>query len=243
MRALLPDPAPGPVEGLPALARLYADAPAEHVRGGMVLSADGATSAGGVSAPLSSPADKLAFRTLRAVCDAVLVGAGTARAEDYGPVSYGAEAAAWRADHGLSPTPPVVVVTNSGDLDPGARLFTGPTVVLTCEGAAPERRAALAQVADVLVCGGDRVDLAAALPVLRARGLGRLLCEGGPSLLGDLAAAGLLTELCPDARAGPGGSGSRAAQGGAARRAGAAAGVGARGGRCAAAAVRRRMSA
>jgi 5-amino-6-(5-phosphoribosylamino)uracil reductase len=51
-------------------------------------------------------------------------------------------------------------------------------------------------VADVIAVGDDAVDLRAALDALRARGLHRLLCEGGPSLFGSLLAAELVDELC-----------------------------------------------
>jgi riboflavin biosynthesis pyrimidine reductase len=51
-------------------------------------------------------------------------------------------------------------------------------------------------VADVVVAGDDAVDLVAAVATLRERGLVRVHCEGGPTLLADVAAAGLLDELC-----------------------------------------------
>ncbi|MDP9436994.1 MAG: dihydrofolate reductase family protein, partial [Actinomycetota bacterium] len=79
MLRLVPDPAP--VD----LLDLY-DAPAPYVRGGMVQSADGTASSAGSSRPLSPEPDREVFRVLRAVADVVVVGAGTARAEDYGPV-------------------------------------------------------------------------------------------------------------------------------------------------------------
>ena len=47
-----------------------------------------------------------------------------------------------------------------------------------------------------MVAGDAAVDLAAALDTLTERGLGRVLCEGGPSLLAAVAAAGRLDELC-----------------------------------------------
>ncbi len=174
------------------------DPPARSVRGGMVLSADGSATSGGSSLPLSTDADKQGFRTLRAVCDVVLVGAGTARAEDYGPVPLREPTRAWRRGHGRSERPPLALVSRSLGLDPAMRCFTGEvrSLVVTCAAAPADRRAALAEVADVVVAGEDRVDLEAALAQLAERGLGRVLCEGGPSLLGDLAAAGLLDELC-----------------------------------------------
>src|SRR5690606_711218 len=62
--------------------------------------------------------------------------------------------------------------------------------------AAPRhRRERAAERAEVLVAGEDLVDLAAAVRLLRERGLGRILCEGGPRLNAELAAAGLIDEL------------------------------------------------
>ena len=57
--------------------------------------------------------------------------------------------------------------------------------------------AAFAEVADVVETGvGERVDAAAAVAALRARGLTRILCEGGPHLFGALLAADVVDELC-----------------------------------------------
>ncbi|MGH8860700.1 MAG: dihydrofolate reductase family protein, partial [Jatrophihabitantaceae bacterium] len=68
-------------------------------------------------------------------------------------------------------------------------------------------RAAVAARADVLVCGDDDIDYAAVRHALAARGLTRVLCEGGPTILGRVLTSGELDELClsvsPSA-AGPG---------------------------------------
>jgi riboflavin biosynthesis pyrimidine reductase len=91
------------------------------------------------------------------------------------------------------------VVTRSADLDPHARLFTETSVrpiVLACEVSPPDRRERLSEVADVLVVGAEDVDIALALDALAERGLRRVICEGGPHLLGWLVAAGKLDELC-----------------------------------------------
>ena len=192
-RALLPDPA-RPVEDLEDW---YAAA-GPLVRAGFVQSCDGAVSVGGRSDPLSGPADKAVFRALRAVSDAVLVGAGTVRAEDYGPVRLGPAGLRWRAAAGRAEPPPLVVVTRSCALEPTARCFSGDvrTLVVTCGAAPSAAREGLAEVADVLVAGEDDVDLPAMLRALAGRGLAHVLCEGGPALLTDLLAAGLVDELC-----------------------------------------------
>ena len=183
-----------------SLEQAYDPGAGPSLRGGFVLSTDGAIAVEETSAGLSSPADKQVFRALRAVTDAVVVGAGTARREDYRPVQPSPTGALWRAERDLPPLPPLVIVTASAQLSPGARCFTageGPrTVVVTCASADPAQRAALAEVADVLVVGEDEVCLPSMVAALHGRGLTRLLCEGGPALLTDLLTAGLVDELC-----------------------------------------------
>lgn len=188
MRLLLPEPRALDDEDL---LDLYAPPERRWLRAGFVLSTDGGIAARGSSRPLQSPADLLAFTTLRAVSDAVVVGAGTARTEDYRPVRVRPAGRAWRAARGLPETPPLVLVSRSLDLDPAARCFDGPTVVVTCA-AAPGRD----RFPDVLVAGEHEVDLADAVGRLADRGLTRLHCEGGPQLLTAAVQASLVDELC-----------------------------------------------
>jgi riboflavin biosynthesis pyrimidine reductase len=149
----------------------------------MISTADGAIAVNGVSGPLGGPADKKVFAALRAAADVVLVAAGTARAEDYGPA---------RSRPDGSPGPRIAVVTRSGDLDPSARLFSGGSpIVITCAACPADRRATLEAVAEVVVVGDADVDLGAAVRALPA---GVVLCEGGPTLNGHLLAAGLVDE-------------------------------------------------
>jgi riboflavin-specific deaminase-like protein len=153
------------------------------LRAVMVCSVDGAvTGPDGRSGSISSTSDRVLFRHLRAQPDAVIVGAGTARAEDYGQPSEAR----------------LVVVSRSLSLDPQSRLFDGPgrVVVATSRSADWNAVERLAQVADVVRVGDDEVDLTELVGLLADQGLQRLQCEGGPALLGDIAAAGLLDELC-----------------------------------------------
>jgi riboflavin biosynthesis pyrimidine reductase len=181
------------------LARLY-DYPREHwLRANMVASADGAAFLDGRSGGLSSAADRRLFGLLRALADVVLVGAGTARTEKYKPARRRPELAPLRA--GRAATPPIALVSRGLDLDLAAPLFTqappdARTIVITCDASPVERRAVTAKVAHVIVAGDVAVDLGLALAFLRDRGLGRVLCEGGPMLLSHLAADGLANELC-----------------------------------------------
>lgn len=158
---------------------LYDD-PGPYLRADFVSSVDGAIAVEGRSEGLGSPADKASFRALRTTCDAVIVGAGTLRAENYGAVRFGAAAAAWRAEHGYAPQPPVVVVSRSGELGSG-RVLEGPVLLSAPQG--PE---------GVELLPTDPVEMVAAL---HERGLTRLLCEGGPALLTTLLRAGLVDEL------------------------------------------------
>jgi len=199
---LLTSPADGP---LPAavveVARLY-DSPPEAgrwLRANMVASTDGAASVGGRSGALSGPADRMIFTILRSLADLVLVGAGTAIAERYRPAQT---AGLWtRLRPPGAPPPAIAVVTGRLSIDPTSPLVTGaapgaPTIVITTTSAPADRREALAPHVRLIEAGRDHVDLPSAVAELTGRGYHRILCEGGPSLLGTLSAAGLLDELC-----------------------------------------------
>ena len=82
---MTPAPRIGAVGGITELEPFYAQAPA-GVRANMIFSADGAAAFGGRAGPLSCPADQQLLGILRGFADVVLVGAGTVRAENYGPV-------------------------------------------------------------------------------------------------------------------------------------------------------------
>ncbi|NNJ06553.1 pyrimidine reductase family protein [Streptomyces sp. PKU-MA01144] len=189
--------------GLDELADAYAypatDGP--WLRANMVSSLDGAAQHDGTSQPLSSDADMRIFGTLRALADAVVVGAETVRQEGYRPARARDAFAGRRAAAGQGPAPAVAVVSASLDLDFSLPLFTSPlvpTLVLTGAAASPERVAAAEKAgAEVLVAGdGMGVDPARAVEALAGRGLRRLLTEGGPRLLGQFVASGVLDELC-----------------------------------------------
>lgn len=165
------------------------------VRVNFVASIDGAATLDGRSDGLSSPADRLLFRLLRALADVVLVGAGTARIEKYGAVRFPAELRSWREAQGMPAAPPLAVVSASLDLDPASAMFTEAVarpIILTRDDAPADRRARLSEVADVLT--GDSAE--AWLRLLADRGLAHVLCEGGPRLFGTLLHEGLVDELC-----------------------------------------------
>jgi riboflavin biosynthesis pyrimidine reductase len=168
------------------------------VRANMVTSLDGSAVQEGRSGGLSGPADKEVFATLRGLCDVVLVGAGTARKEGYRAPRTKASYAGYRTGLGQRPAPALALVSHSLDLDAGSDLFTGDERTLVVTSAASDRAARdrLSEVADVVVAGEDAVDVRSAVEQLAEHGLPRVLCEGGPSLLADVVAAGMLDELC-----------------------------------------------
>jgi riboflavin-specific deaminase-like protein len=212
-------PEPADIDDVPALVASEAR-PAAAGRPwlliNMVASLDGAITIEERSGGLGGPADREVFFALRHVADVILVGAGTARAEDYGPPRASEAVRATRRARGQADVPRLALVTRSLDLDPAARMFTDPDnrpLVFTHDGAPRERRDALAAVADVVALGADEVDLAAVVSHLRETGVEVVTCEGGPTLNGDLIAHDLVDEWCltisPLLVAGEAGRGSR----------------------------------
>ncbi|MGH6655369.1 MAG: pyrimidine reductase family protein [Actinocrinis sp.] len=199
MRQLIPHPARD-VE--PDLAALYAypGHATRWVRANMVASADGAAQAEGRSAGLSGEADKKIFRVLRALADVVLVGASTVRTEGYHqPAVPREQYARLRADAGQPPAPSIAVVSASLDLDFESALYREavvPTITVTVTDAPEAQLAHAREAGEVLIAGTGRVDIARAIDQLAGSGRGRILCEGGPKLLAEVANAGRLDELC-----------------------------------------------
>lgn len=170
-----------------------------HLRANMIASLDGAATAGGLTGALNNADDKLVLDTLRMLTDVLLVGAGTIRAEGYGPMRLAAGDAAWRERHGLPPHPALALVSGRLDLDPGARVLADAPVrplVLTHAAAPADRRERLAEVADVVTCGRERVEPGLVREALESRGHRQVLSEGGPRLLGTLLEGDLVDELC-----------------------------------------------
>jgi riboflavin-specific deaminase-like protein len=169
------------------------------VRANMISSLDGAIAVHGRSGALGGPADRHVFQVLRSLTDVVLVGAGTARAERYGPARLDGDVQRAREGRGQPPVPPIAVVTRSCHLDWDAPLFTeaeNRTLVITTSDCDPGSRQRGERVADVVAAGDQQVDLGAALVHLYERGHRSVLLEGGPRLNGQMVAAGLLDELC-----------------------------------------------
>ena len=163
----------------------------------MASTADGRASIGGRSGAIGNRADHLLFHALRAAVDAVLVGAGTVRAERYGRIIRDAQRRRRRRERGLSEEPLACIVSASLDLPADLPLLSEPAarvVILT-----PSQKAiggVAASVEYVRAGRGEKCELATALAELRERfAVHTLLCEGGPHLNHDLLRAGLVDEL------------------------------------------------
>lgn len=149
----------------------------------------------------SSAADHFVMGLLRAVADAVMVGASTLRRSPghrwaaeaiYRPAA--AEFSATRRALGLRPEPSFVVVTASGDIDASQPALEQATIVTT-RAAEPGLRRRVAAGCRVIAFDGPRIDLGEVVRRLQSEGHGLLLSEGGPSLFGELLKKGLVDEL------------------------------------------------
>ncbi len=175
-----------------------ADRAVPHLRANFVSSLDGAVEIDGQSKALSSDSDSRVFSVIRRMADVVLVGAGTIRDEGYNPLKLSAKAREWRTAAGLAENPTLAIVSSRLELSPVNPVFRSAVrpIVITHASSPEDRRAALAEVAEVLVLGEVTVDLQAVVDEFAARGMTQILSEGGPHLLGALTAADLVDELC-----------------------------------------------
>lgn len=189
----------------PDLLRLYGDVDRTPPDGrpwvllNMVASADGATAVEGRTAHLGGAADKAVFGIIRTLADAILVGAGTARAEGYHPPRVpSGDAAAARAARGQAPRPRLAVVSRRLDLDPTLPFLDDdpPPWLVTTEQPPADAHARLAGRVETVHAGHASVDLGLALVRLGERGVRVVLCEGGPTLNAELTAHDLVDELC-----------------------------------------------
>ena len=183
------------------LARCYAieDRTRQSVRVNFVASIDGAATDHGLSGGLSGESDKRVFDLLRTLSDVILVGAGTVRAEGYGAMRLDAASVQLRRQNGLADQPVFAIVSGTLGLDPDSPAFTKAPVralVVTVGGSSQVKKEALSRVADVLVCGENKLDVHIMLDAFAKRGLRQVLCEGGPTLFGALLDADRVDELC-----------------------------------------------
>lgn len=196
MRRLIPDPGETTVAeqlaGYRPWERPHPDRPLVAVN--FVTTLDGRAAIGGRSGPIGSAVDTRMLAGLRTRFDAVMIGAGTMRAERYGRPVPGQEARERRERIGLPHEPLTVIVSGRLDLPWDAPLFSegGRVLIFTAAETEPPETAASVRV----VRHPGAVDLRAALAHLRReRGVRALICEGGPRLHAELQAQGLVDEL------------------------------------------------
>lgn len=133
---------------------------------------------------------------VRAESDAILIGAGTMRADNPRLIVNSARRRTARVARGLPEYPLKVTVTRTGELDPGLKWFHhgGGRVVYTIDGVAQILTKQLDGLAEV-VSLGDRVDFGALLDDLGARGVAKLMVEGGEQMHTAFLSRGLVDEI------------------------------------------------
>jgi len=157
----------------------YPETDRPWLRTNFVSTVDGAAhDVSGVTASLGGDADHEVFQLLRRLADVVIVGAGTARIEKY-----------------KAPKTPLALVSRR--LDIPDQLVGPDLMVITTADAPADRVEALRDAGvDVLAHGEIEIDWPAVLDDFEARGWRHLLCEGGPTLHGDLVTRDLVDEVC-----------------------------------------------
>lgn len=195
MRRLLPDPGP-----TTAAEQLESYRPWEEAREGrplvamnFVATVDGRATIEGRSGPIGSAADTEMLLGLRTRFDAVMIGAGTMRAELYGPLAAKQQTRERRERAGLSREPLMVLISGRLDLPWEAPLFAAGGEVLIFSSSETEPPETESRVEVVRHPGA--VNLAEAMGHLRERGIRALLSEGGPHLHAQMQADGLVDDL------------------------------------------------
>jgi riboflavin biosynthesis pyrimidine reductase len=187
---------------LPQLYGYPAERDGIWLRANFITSVDGGATADGTTSAMAGPGDKFIFNLLRELADVIVVGAGTVRMENYSGAHLSVAQRQRRQARGQTEVPQLAIVTKSGRVDRDMGVFTRtevPPLVLTCTAAANPTRRLLTDLAEVVDCSREdpaKVDEAAALAALRARGFRHILTEGGPMLLGSFVQRGMLDELC-----------------------------------------------
>jgi riboflavin-specific deaminase-like protein len=143
---------------------------------------------------LSNEADFDRVDQVRAECDAILIGATTLRRDNPRLLVNSAERRAQREARGLPPYP--LKITATGDLDPDLKFWHhgGDKLIYCPDSAVPKLRERLGDLADIAGLGAD-LDFGAMLDDLGARGIGRLMVEGGGTIHTQFLTAGLADEI------------------------------------------------
>jgi 2,5-diamino-6-(ribosylamino)-4(3H)-pyrimidinone 5'-phosphate reductase len=166
----------------------------------MAATVDGKITSAAREYPLfASAMDRRRMDLRRAEADALLVGAGTLRADDPPLWLRDPEARQYRASLGRPPELTRVVVTRGGELPATSRFFDerdgGDRIVAVPEELPEARLSGLGGAATIWRCGTGQVDLPGLLLRLKQRGIERLLLEGGGELNWQFLEADLIDEL------------------------------------------------
>jgi 5-amino-6-(5-phosphoribosylamino)uracil reductase len=146
---------------------------------------------------LSNDADFDRVDAIRSECDAILVGAATVRRDDPRLLVRSSRRRALRVARGLPPSPIKVTLTRAGDLDPGAQFFVAGDAqrLVYCADGDRDRLQARLGCAATVVGAGEPLELSRLLFDLHARGVRRLMVEGGQRIHTEFLGAGLVDEL------------------------------------------------
>lgn len=204
---LLPEPGSTSIaaqlNGYEPVEKAHEDRP--YVAMNFAVTLDGRAAIEGRSGPIGSEIDSAMLVRLRTRFDAVMIGAGTMRAERYGRIIRDPQLRAWRERVGLPHDPLAVIISAGLDLPWDAPLFTsggGRVLIFTSSDARPPETATSLRTVQLPTVeppdgeGRGGVDVAEALRYLRQeRGVRAVLCEGGPHIHHQLQAAGVVDEL------------------------------------------------
>lgn len=148
---------------------------------------------------ISGTNDFLRVDRIKAESDAIMVGIGTVLADNPSLTVKSDQLKSMRREAGKDEHPVRIVVDSAARIPPNADILhkgRGKRIIAVSARAPPEKVQELEFVADVIRAGDREVDLVALLERLHAKGIRRLMVEGGGTLIGSLFAEGLVDEFC-----------------------------------------------
>lgn len=178
------------------IAQFYQVSKQPWLRANMVISKDGHfADANGSSRGLSSPLDLKILLTLRAISDAVLVGASTIRTEDYRPIELANDYVKLRKNPAQ-----LVIISRTLAFNPDLRIFSDPKILpifLTAQDNSFDWKQNFNRLSEQFEVGvlPRPLDLREVINFLNTKGFSQIVCEGGPDLLGQLLTLDLVDEL------------------------------------------------
>ncbi|MCL5076725.1 MAG: dihydrofolate reductase family protein [Actinobacteria bacterium] len=162
------------------------------IRANFATAANGVVKVDDQSQAVSGPPDRAIFNYLRKQCNAILVGAGTARKENYGVPQPNPDSHA---------RPRLVIVSNSLDIPSNAKFLDRehPPLIVTSAKSYESNNDEIdgfGNLAEFVILGEEKVDLSRVKTLLSSMALTSVLCEGGPNLFSQLLSLKLINELC-----------------------------------------------